>query len=153
MNLKSIADGIATELASLTATNGSLTETVSATADLPNAVGKLALLVYPPTGDLGMGPGKRRADTYEFPVRLLRDPLNAPARTQWLYAWFNALRDEVEKNMDLGLSYVAWASPVSLRMTLDGEEYSSADGTFAAFDVVELIVRVRVDEVVSTVAT
>jgi hypothetical protein len=153
MDLQVVADAIAARFVAITAANGSDTETVTGTADLPDQVSKLALLVYPPTGTLEIGLSRSREDTLDFPVRLLRDPpANVPGRSQWLYSWVNALRDRVEMDMDLGLAYVAWAKPISLRMEIDGQQYSSVDGTFAQFDVVELIVQVRFQEIVLTVA-
>ena len=152
MNLKTVADAIAARYVGITATVGNTTETVSATASLHNQVGKLALLVYPPTGDLSIGLGRMRDDSLDFPVRLLRDPFSMPARSDWLYAWTTALRDRLETNMDLDLSYVAWAQCVSLRVEPDGESYASLEGSLASFDVVEFIVRVHLTEVVSSVA-
>lgn len=144
MNLKTIADALATRFGTLTV-NG---ESVTATASLPDNVGRIALLVYPPTGDLEVGTSARRDDLYTFPVRLLRDPLSTPARTDALYAWYTAMRDLVEANVDLGLAYVSYAQPVACRMALDGQPY----GLGGLFDVVELSVQVRVNEHVATVA-
>jgi hypothetical protein len=147
VNLYAIASAIATTFGTVTATNGAETETATATADLPDQVSKLALLVYPPAGPLSIGVSQRRDDLYTFPVRLLRDPLSIPARTQWLYAWFDAIHDKIATtHIALGLSYVSEAEPVSMRADIDGEKYSSVDGTFADFDVVELMVEVRVNE-------
>jgi len=142
MDLQAIASGIATRFGTLTV-NG---ESATATAALPNTVNTLALLVYPPTASLEVGATARRDDVYDFPVRLLRDPLNVPTRTTALYAWFNAMRDLVEANVDLGLAYVSYAQPISARMAIDGERYG--DGLY---DVVELVIRVRVNEHVSGV--
>lgn len=147
MNLKTIADNLATRFTGVTATVSGASESIAVgpTASLPNGIAKgPALLVYHPTGELGLGVSKRRDDTYDFPVRLLRDPLDVPARSDALYAWYDALRDKVEEDMDLGLSYVAWAQPVAGRVELDGITYGDA-----LFDVVELIVRVRINEIVS----
>jgi hypothetical protein len=144
MNLKSIADGIAAAFGTLTV-NG---ESATATASLPDDVGRIALLVYPPTGSLDVGTSARRDDVYAFPVRLLRDPLSTPARTAALYAWFNAMRDLVEANIDLGLSYVSYAQPTDCRLAIDGQRY----GLDGLYDVVELTVQVRVNEHVATVA-
>lgn len=152
MNLLTTADAIAARFTSVSVTVNGATETVTGTSRLPDAVGKLALLVYPPTGEAGLAVSKRRTDTLEFPVRLLRDPVSTPARAAALYAWYDALRDLVEADMDLGLSYVAWAQVISVRVEIDGESYSQSNGTYGRFDVVELIVRVRFDEVVTTVA-
>jgi len=143
MNLKSIADAIAAQIGTVTV-NG---QSATATASLPNTVSSVALVVYPPTGSLEVGATARRDDVYDFPVRLLRDPLNVPARTDELYAWFNALRDLIEANVDLNLAYVSYAQPTSLRMAIDGQRYGDS-----LYDVVEFIVTVRVNEHVSTVA-
>lgn len=143
MDLQVIADALAARFGTLTVGG----ESVVATAALPNLVGKIALLVYPPSGSLEVGTTARRDDVYDFPVRLLRDPLGVPARTSALYAWANAMRDLVEANVDLGLAYVSYAQPVSVRMAIDGQRYGDA-----LYDVVELIVSVRVNEHVSTVA-
>jgi hypothetical protein len=153
MNLQEVADGIAARFASISATVSGTTETLSATASLPNQIAKgPVLLVYPPSGSLEVGVSKLRQDILEFPVRLLRDPINVPSRTAWLYAWATAMRDQVEKNMDLDLAYVAWAQSTALRIELDGEEYASVSGTRATFDVVEITVTVRFNEVVTTVS-
>ena len=150
MNTKAIADAIAARFSGVTATVAGATEAivVGPTASLPNAISKgPALLVYPPTGVLEVGVSKRRRDVLEFPVMFLRDPLNVPQRTDALYAWADALRDRVEMNMDLDLAYVAWAQPVAMRLELDGETYAGTP-----FDVIEITVRVRLDEVVSTLS-
>ena len=143
MDLAAISTAIAARFGTLTV-NG---ETATATASLPNTVNTIALLVYPPSGALEVGATARRDDVYDFPVRLLRDPLNVPTRTDALYAWYAAMRDLVEANVDLGLAYVSYAQPVSVRMAIDGQRYGDA-----LYDVVELIVSVRVNEHVSTVA-
>jgi len=146
MDLKAIADALAAQFVGVTANGEALT--APPTASLPNAINAgPVLLVYHPTGVLEIGVSRLRYDEYDFPVRLLRDPTDVPTRSDLLYAWHNAMRDVVEANMDLGLSYVAWARPVSSRVDLDGEEYAKV-----TFDVVELIVRVHVYEVVTTVA-
>ncbi|HUT76064.1 MAG TPA: hypothetical protein VM285_00145 [Polyangia bacterium] len=147
MNTAAIAAAIATRFSGVTATSNGITEAivVGPTASLPNAVGKgPALLVFPPTGTPSVTM-RRRADTLSFPVRLLRDPLNVPQRTDFLYAWYDALRDEVEKQMSLGLAYVAWAEVTEMELELDGFTYAGV-----LFDSVTLIVSVRLDEVVST---
>lgn len=153
MDLKVIADALASTFGTMTATNGSETETAVATADLPDQVAQLALLVYPPeTGSLEIGVSARRNDLYTFMVRILRDPLSTPARTQWLYAWFNAIHDKIiTTHIALGLAYVSQAEPVAMRAAIDGQQYSSTDGTYAAFDVVELEVQVMVNEHVAGV--
>ena len=80
-----------------------------------------------------------------FTVRLLRDPLNFPERIAWLYAWYDALRDVIEAQMTLGLAYVAWAQPTSVRIEADGFTYAGV-----LMDVVEMDVTVRLDEVITT---
>lgn len=150
MDLKAIADAIAGRFVSISATSSGETETATGTADLPDSVGRLALLVYPPTGTLEIGTSARRNDLYTFEVKLLRDPLSVPGRTRWLYAWFAAMHDRVALDWDLGLgTYVSDAEAHALRMAIDGEQYSSTDGAFRPFDVVELTVDVRVNETVT----
>ena len=152
MNLKTIADGVAARFVNVTATNGSATETATATADLPNQVGKLALLVFPPErAELSLNMG-RALDAYDFTVRLLRDPLSVPERSQWLYAWATALRPLVWQGFTLGIAGVTQAESTTMRVELDGQKYSSVDGTFADFDVVEITVRVQVFENATGVA-
>lgn len=149
MNTKSIADAIAARFSGVTATNGSVTESIviGPTAELPNTLSAgPALLVFPPAGDLEVTM-RRRADVLVFPVRLLRDPMSVPERVQWLYAWYDALRDEIEKQMALGLSYVAWAEVTAMEMEIDGYTYAGK-----LFDRVELTVTVRLDETISTLA-
>lgn len=146
MNTKAVADAIAGRFTGITA-NGQ-TIAIGPTASLPNAITRgPALLVYPPAGELGIGVSKLRSDTLTFPVKLLTDPTDVPTRTDALYAWYDAMRDKVEANMDLDLSYVAWAKPTSVRVAIDGEPYAGA-----LFDVVELSVQVRFNEVVTTVS-
>ena len=150
MNTKAIADAIALTFAGTTATSGGITEAlVLCTATLPNSLAKgPALLVFHPSGELGLtGVSQRRDDTLTFPVRLLRDPLNVPQRSDFLYAWYDAIRDKPEANMDLDLAYVAWASVTAATVELDGFTYAGV-----LFDMVELTVTVRLDEVVTTVA-
>lgn len=150
MNLQAIADAIAARFVGVTATAGALTYSLKSTptASLPNSIGKgPALLVFLPTGQLDMGVGRRRDDHYDFPVRLLTDPLDYPRRTDALYAWAQALRDKVEAQSTLGLSYVAWAKPIAMRLELDAIDYAGV-----TFDLVELTVRVLVMETVATVA-
>lgn len=149
MNTQDIADALAARFSGATATYGGVTESLSVgpTAALPNSLPKgPALLVFPPEGDLEVR-ARRRADVLRFTVRLLRDPLNLPQRIGWLYAWYDALRDLVEAQMTLGLAYVAWAQSVSMRMEADGYTYAGV-----LYDVVELEVTVRLDEVVSTLS-
>lgn len=149
MNLKDIADAIATRFVGTTATIGTETQgiEIGPTASLPNTLGKgTALLVFHPIGTLELGFSQMRDDHYDFPVRLLLDPLDYPRRSDWLYAWATALRDQVATKLQLGLPYVAWAEPVAMRVELDVEHFYSAQ-----YDMVELTVRVRVYEHVSSV--
>lgn len=149
MNTRTIADAIAARFAGVTATLDGATESITfgPTALLPNQIAKgPALVVLPPTGELAVNL-RRRADTLTFRVLLLRDPLNVPQRTAWLYAWYDALRDRVEAQMSLGLAYVAWAQVTAAELELDGFSYAGV-----LYDRVELTVTVRLDEVVSTLA-
>lgn len=144
MNAKAIADALAARFAGASATVAGVTETLTmATASLPNTLGVgPALLVYHPTAELDVGASKLRGDRLTFPVRLLRDPQNYPSRSDWLYAWYDALRDKVEEDLDLGQpTYVLAAQPTEARLELDGEEYA---GT--TYDVVELMVQVELYE-------
>jgi hypothetical protein len=150
VNSKAVADAIAARFVGVTATNGSLTEAfaITPTASLPNQLAKgPALFVYHPTGVLDVGVSKLRLDMLDFPVRFFRDPLNYPERSDWLYAWYDALRDRVEADIDLSLSYVAWARPVETTVEIDGGKYAGVD-----YDLIEFIVRVRFNEVVSTIS-
>ena len=148
MNLKTIADAIAARFVAVVATNGTETETATASADMPDSVGTLALIVYPPTGSLLIETGATLRDQYDFPVKLLRDPISMPARSQWLLAWGTALRGRVELDMDLGLpTIVEQAEATDIELRIDGEPYASADGTRRDFDVVELTVHVQINEV------
>lgn len=147
MNTKDVADALAGRFTGVTATSGTVTESLAfgPTADLPNQLAKgPALLVFPPEGELAVAM-RRREDVLTFTVRLLRDPLNLPERIGWLYAWYDALRDLVEAQITLGLSYVAWAQPTAMRMEADGFTYAGV-----LYDVVEMDVAVRLDEVVTT---
>lgn len=150
MNLKATADAIAARFVGATATVDGVSEgiIVGPTASLPNSVGKgPALLVFHPTGVLDIGVSKLRRDELDFPVRFLRDPLNYPQRSDALYAWYDALRDLVEADMDLGLAYVSWARPISAEVALDEGEYAGAQ-----YDLIEFVVRVHFNEVVTTVS-
>ncbi len=154
MNTKEVGDAIAARFAGVTATAsiGGKTQTegiaVGPTTELPNTIAKgPALLVFHPTGVLDVGVSRLRQDMLDYPVRLLRDPNNVPTRSIWIYAWIDAMRDMVEQRMTLGLPYVAWAQPVALESELDGALYAKK-----SFDLVELVVRVRFNEVVTTVA-
>ncbi len=142
MNIKTIADAVATTVGTVTA-NG---ETATATASLPNQVAKLALLVYPPSGNLALWMGPHLNAHLTFPVKLLRDPVNMPARTDALLAWATALWPLPQSNYDLGVAGVIEAKVTDIRIEIDGEQYASIDGTRAQFDVVELTVDVHVYE-------
>lgn len=149
MSTLDVAAALAARFAGLTATYDGVTESLSATptALLPNQIGKgPVILVFPPEGELGVNL-RRRADTLTFRVRMLRDPLDHPARHGWLYAWYDAMRDQVGKSMNLGLAYVAWAEPIGVRIEADGFTYAGV-----LQDVVELEVAVRLDEVITTLA-
>ena len=157
-NSKAIADALAARFTGVTATVGTTTEsiTVGPTASLPNGItAGPALLVFHPSGELSIGVSKLRQDILEYRVKLLRDPQSLPSRSDWLYAWYDAIRDRIEMDMDLGLSYVAWARPASVRIELGGETYPPVLVNGVAqqdFDVVDLTVQIRLNEVVSTVA-
>ena len=156
MNLKAIADAIALRFVGVTTSAGE-TFATTPTASLPNSIAKGPVcLVYPPRGILEIGVSRMRNDHYDFPVRLLMDPIDVPTRTEALYRWYDATRDIVEGQFTLGLVYVAKAYLVSERMEIagknSGEDYSSVTGDYATFDVIEYVVRVLVREVVATVA-
>lgn len=146
MNTKDIADAIAARFVGITANGQAIA--VGPTASLPNTVAKgPALLVFHPSGSLELAPMRMRRDVYDYPVRLLVDPLNYPQRSDALYAWFDAMRDRVEMDMDLGLDYVLSAKAVSATIEMDDTEFYGG-----GFDVVELTVRVKLMEVVSSVS-
>jgi hypothetical protein len=148
MDLQVIANGLATTVGTVTATNGSQTESATATADLPNKVGLAALLVYPPIGTLNVVMGPRLDDQYDFFIKLLRDPVDMPDRTRWLYAWATALRGRVQTSWSLGISGVTQAQVTAMRTQIEGERYAGLLNTRGGdlFDVVELTVRVWVWE-------
>lgn len=149
MDYKVIADAIAARYASVTATNGTATETLSATADLPDQVAVSGLYVFPPEGDLSIDMGPHLDDTYRFPVRVLRDPMSVTERVRWLYAWATAMRTKVQGDFDLGLpATVAKAEVIAMRAAIDGWRYASPLGAPGGnpFDVVEHIVEVKVYE-------
>jgi len=150
MDLKAIADNLAACYTAVSATYGGETQTLTATADLPDTIDR-ALLVYPPSGTLSLAVGSQRDDEYTFRVLYLQDPLSTPARVGWLYAWFGVMRDKAEANMDLGLSYVKWCKTIEVRMELDGEPYSY-NGVFKQLDVVDITHVVKVQETVTTAA-
>lgn len=143
MNFRTIATALATTIGTLTVGD----QTVTATAKLPNQVGQLALLVYPPETDLSFLMGGPMLNAHViFPVRLLRDPLDVPARTDALYDWATAMWPKPQSNYDLDVTGVIEAEATSIRIEIDGEKYSSVDGTYALFDVVEMMVDVHVYE-------
>ena len=150
MSTIDIADAIAARFIGLTATLDGTTEGLQSepTARLPNEVTKgPVILVFPPEGSLERPDLRLRRDTLVFAVRLLRDPLNYPERIGWLYAWYDAMRDEVGKQVRLGLSNV-WAMPAACRLEADGFTYGGR-----VLDVVELIVEVNVNGVITTLAS
>lgn len=142
MDFSTIGTALASTFGTVTA-NG---ETATATAQLPNQVAKLALLVYPPTGDLGLLMGTFTNAHLTYPVKLLRDPVDMPSRTAALLAWATAIWSLPLTNYDLGVAGVIEARPTDIRIEIDGEQYASLDGTRAFFDVVELTVDVHVYE-------
>jgi hypothetical protein len=141
MNIKTIADALAARFVNVTAVG----ETAPATASLPNNISTLALLVYPPEGDLSylMGGPKLNAHL-TFPVRLLRDPLSVPERTDALLAWATVLWPLPMGNFDLDVAGVIEAETTHIHIELDGQSYAGA-----LFDVVELTVDVHVYELVT----
>ena len=152
MNSKAVADAIAARFVGVTATLASGTESIAVgpTASLPNQISEgPALLVLHPDGVLDIGVSRMRLDELDFPVRFLRDPSDYPSRSDALYAWYDALRDRVEMNMDLDLAYVAWAKTISAHAELDVGEFAKVTG----FDLIEFVVRVHFNEVVTTVST
>lgn len=143
MTLKAIAEAIATEYTGTTATNVT-TESLAATptASLPNQIAKgPVLLVFHPTGVLDVVVSRIRRDEYDFPVRLLRDPTNYPERSDWLYAWHDALRDVIPDGSTLGLSYVSWCNAIAVSVELDGYTYAGV-----SYDMVEITHRVHVGD-------
>lgn len=141
MNLKETADALAGRFEGITATVGSTTEVIAVgpTASLPNTLTKgPALFVYHPAGVLDVVVSRIRRDELDFPVRFLRDPVDYPIRSDWLYAWYDALRDVVRNGDTLDLAYVSWANPIATQVELDGGEYAGKP-----FDLIELTVRVH----------
>lgn len=150
MNSKATADALATRFAGLTVTLNGVSEALATepTASLPNRITKgPVILIFHPIGVLDVVMSRIRTDELDFPVRLLRDPLNVPDRADALYAWYDVMRDQVEKNLDLDLAYVAWARPITMRAAIDGHLYAGD-----SYDLVELIVRVHYNEIVTTIA-
>jgi hypothetical protein len=151
MDLYAIATAIAGQFAGMSVTSGTETMSLASapTPDLPDAITKgPVILVFPPEGELSIGVSALNQDVYDFPVRWLRDPLNYPARSRWVWAWQTAMRYKVEANMDLGLAYVAWAKAVATRAGVDIGEYNGV----AKYDLVEYIIRVRINEVATALA-
>lgn len=147
MDLKATADALATKFAGATTSAGE-TFTSAPTASLPNTIAKGPVcLVYPPAGVLDVGVSRIRRDELDYPVKILIDPLDVPSRSDALYRWYNATRDLVEADMDLGLTYVSWARLTAVRVDLDGEKYAGS-----MFDVIEYTVRVHFGDIVTTLA-
>lgn len=143
MNLRTIATGLATTIGTLTVGD----DTATATARLPNNVGRLALLVYPPEVNLSFLMGGPMLNAHVlFPVRLLRDPLDVPSRTDALYDWATALWPRPKANYDLDVTGVIEATATAIHIAIDGHTYSSADGSVRPFDLVEMTVDVHVYE-------
>jgi hypothetical protein len=143
MDFRTIATNLATAVGTITVGD----DTATATARLPSAVGQLALLVYPPEADLSFLMGGPMLNAHLlFPVRLLRDPVDVPARTDALLDWATALWPKPQANYDLNVAGVIEAEATTIRIAIDGQQYSSVDGTFAPFDVVEMMVDVHVYE-------
>jgi hypothetical protein len=143
MDFRTIGTALATTIGTITV--GS--ETATATAQLPDSVGKLALLVYPPIGDLSFLMGGPMLNAHlNYPVKVLRDPLGVPARTDALLDWATALWPKPQANYDLNVAGVIEAQATNIRIEIDGEKYASVDGTFGVFDVVEMTVDVHVYE-------
>jgi len=146
MDLRAIADAIALRYVGVTAEGNGFQYGPSAL--LPNGITRgPVLFVQPPDGERSVGVGRRRGDELDFSVIWLNDPTDMPSRTATLYAWANALYDKVLENYDLDLAYVAWANPVSIRTAFDEDWF-----TWGKFDVIETVIRVHIDEIVSTMA-
>jgi hypothetical protein len=148
MDFKAIGTALATAIGTITVG----AETATATAQLPDSVGKLALLVYPPEGDLSFLMGPMLNAHISYPVKLLRDPLGVPARTDALLDWATALWPKPQANYSLNTAGVLTAEATSIRIEIDGEKYASVDGSFGVFDVVELTVDVHVYELATFTA-
>lgn len=143
MDFRTIATGLATVIGTLTVGD----DTATATARLPDSIGRLALLVYPPETDLSFLMGGPMLNAHLlFPVRLLRDPLSVPARTDALYDWATALWPRPKANYDLDVTGVVEAEAQTIRIAIDGHEYADVTGTRRLFDVVEMTVDVHVYE-------
>lgn len=145
MDLRAIADAIAAQYVGISATVNGTTESLAATptALLPNTVARgPVIIVNPPEGELEIGTSAIRQGVVRFDVLLLRDPVNVPQRTAWLYAWDAAMRDRVEQNLDLGLpGYVAIAEVTTFSLGIDSATYAGAN-----FDAVTHTVEVTIYE-------
>jgi hypothetical protein len=138
MDFRTIATGLATAIGTITVG----TDTATATARLPNGVNKVALLVYPPEADLSFLMGGPMLNAHLlFPVRLLRDPLSVPERTDALLDWATALWPKPQANYDLNVAGVIEAQATAIRIAIDGQQYGGM-----LFDVVEMTVDVHVYE-------
>lgn len=138
MNVRAIADALATSVGTLTVGG----QTATATVLLPNVISSVALLVYPPIGEFDYATSGIRTGSLTFMVRLLRDPQDVPSRTSSLYDWHAAIWDRVETNIDLNLpTYVDTALSDTTRIQIDGERYAGA-----LYDVVEVGVIVSIWE-------
>lgn len=142
MDFRTIATALATTIGTLTVG----TETATATARLPNSVGKLALLVYPPETDLSFLMGTTLNAHLHFPVRVLRDPLSVPSRSDAILDWASALWPRPKSNYDLDTAGVIEAQAKTVRIEIDGHSYASVDGSYRTFDLVEMMVDVHVYE-------
>lgn len=138
MDFRTIGTALATAIGTITV-NG---ESATATARLPNTVNALALLVYPPVSDLSFLMGGPMLDAHIlYEVKLLRDPLDVPARTDMLLDWATALWPRPKANYTLGVAGVLDAEATHLRIQIDGESYGGG-----LYDVVEMTVDVHVYE-------
>jgi hypothetical protein len=138
MDFRTIATNLATAIGTITVG----TDTATATARLPNTIGRLGLLVYPPTTNLSFLMGGPSLNAHLlFPVRLLRDPLDVPSRTDALLDWATALWPKPQANYDLNVAGVIEAQAKTIRIEIDGELYA-----LQPFDVVEMMVDVHVYE-------
>lgn len=149
VTIKAVADAIAAMYVGLTANGESIG--IGPTASLPNSIPTrtVAVLVYPPTAELGISLGQSD-DRYQFPVKILRDPIDVPARTDALYAWLEAGRYAISRHTSLQLGpTIIEATARGLRAELDGESYGDDDHPM---DVVEWIVEVFIQEPVPGLA-
>jgi hypothetical protein len=144
MDFKAIATALASTIGTVTVGSTTLT----ATARLPDNVGQWSLLVFPPETDLSFLMGGPTLNAHlQFPVRLLHDPpAGVPDRTDLLYDWATALWPKPQSNYNLDVAGVIEAQAQTIRIAIDGHQYSFIDGTFARFDVVEMMVDVYVYE-------